>query len=479
VIYLNSINTSIFACTKNEENFMNDNAAQPASIPGRKRFSTILQMGFITLLVLLLLIPLSMVNSVLQERLARRDDAVHEITSTWGSEQVVMGPVLVIPYKYEEKVWNKEIVAGQWQQVERIETIKGNAYFLPAVLTADGQLSPDRLHRGIYETVVYSGKLNLKGNFSPPSFEELNIAPQQVLWNEAEIAISITDLRGAKETLQIKVADQVIPLKPGKRLAGFEGGVHARIPGLNGEAAKIPFEMSLTINGNRSLRFAPVGVNNDIQLKSSWPDPSFQGAFLPNDRKVSSDGFSAHWQVPYYGRSYPQQWTDKSKVDAAGMASSLFGVDLVPLLDSYRYVERAIKYGILFIVLLFITFFLFEILSALRIHPFQYTLIGITLCLFYLGLLALSEVTSFTAAYWISAAVTSLLIALYSVKALHSPGRGGIIAAGLVSVYAFLFVILRLQDYSLLVGTIGLFLVLAIVMFVTRNLDWYVRDSGK
>jgi inner membrane protein len=145
------------------------------------------------------------------------------------------------------------------------------------------------------------------------------------------------------------------------------------------------------------------------------------------------------------------------------------------MLDSYRHVERSIKHGILLIALLFIVFFLFEIISGLRIHAFQYSLIGIALCLSYIGLLALSEVMSFSAAYWVSAAMTSLMIALYSLKVLRSPGRGGIIAVGLALVYAFLFIILRLQDYSLLVGAAGLFPALAVVMYVTRNLDWYAR----
>jgi inner membrane protein len=455
-------------------------SVRPSSLPkphGR-RFSTIFKMASIAILILLLLIPLSMVQSVLKERLARRDAAVHEITSMWGSEQVVMGPVLIVPFKSMQKTWRKQAVNSQVEDIEVNELIRSRAYFLPAAFKVNGQLKPDRLHRGIYETVVYSGTLDISGSFVRPSFEEWSVDPQQILWDEAEIAVSITDLRGAKESLQMKLAEQIVPLIPGRKLEGFEGGVYARIQGLKGKEGAIPFEMSLTLNGNRSLRFSPVGVNNDVRLAASWPDPSFQGAFLPIDRNIGPDGFAAHWQVSYYGRSYPQQWTDKTLVNAAGVASSLFGVDLVPALDSYRHVERSIKYGILFIAILFATFFLFEVLATVQVHPFQYTLVGIALCLFYLGLLALSEVTSFGAAYWIGAAAASLMIALYSVKVLHSAGRAGIIAVSLALVYAFLFVILRLQDYSLLVGAAGLFIVLAIVMFATRNIDWYSRDNG-
>jgi inner membrane protein involved in colicin E2 resistance len=366
----------------------------PAALPGAgaTRFSTVLKMASITFLVLLLLIPLAMVQSVLGERLQRRDTAVRDVTSAWGSEQVVVGPVLVVPYRYAQKTWKDQVVNGRVERLEISEMLMGRAFFLPSVVKAEAELEPSRLHRGIYESVVYRG--------------------------------------------------------------------------------------SITLNGNRSLRFAPVGVTNDVQVSSAWPDPSFQGAFLPSRRDVRADGFTARWQVSYYGRSYPQQWTDRSPVTPALINASLFGVDLVPAMDSYRFVERSIKYGVLVIALVFTAFFLFEVLAAARIHPFQYTLVGAALCLFYLALLALSEVLAFGAAYWIGAAAATLMIALYCVKALRSSRRAGVAAAGLGAVFGFLYVILRLQDLSLLVGTAGLFVVLAIVMYVTRNIDWYARDRG-
>jgi len=449
----------------------------PWTVAFQKRFSTALKMAFVAVLTLLLLIPLAMVRSVLEERLARRDKAVNEITSTWGKEQVLTGPVLIIPYTSDQETWEEVVIDGRRERAERIQSLRRQAYFMPSVFKADGRIRPERRHRGIYETVVYRGTLNLSGSFARPSFEEWNVDPARILWNEAEVALAVTDLRGAQGPLEITLAGRVAPMRPGSRLPAFENAVHARIEGLGAATDAIPFTMSLDFNGSRSLRFAPVGVNNDVTIRSTWPDPSFQGAFLPSERSVSREGFSARWQVSYYGRSYPQQWTDLAPVGADAFAASLFGVDLVPVMDSYRYVERSIKYGILFIALLFTAFFLFEILSAARIHPFQYTLVGIALCLFYLGLLALSEVTSFGSAYWIGAALATLMIALYSGKTLRCVRAGALVAAGLVLVYAFLFVILRLQDYALLVGTLGLFLLLGVVMFVTRNIDWYARDS--
>jgi len=449
---------------------------EPLIFLGR-RYGTVLKMASIAILGLLLLIPLVMVDSVLRERLQRRDAAVRDVTSGWGSEQVVVGPVLIVPYRYAQKTWKDQLLNGRAERLETSETLTRRAYFLPSVFKVEGQLDPSRLHRGIYEAVVYNGAIRLSGVFARPSFEEWNVDPGQVLWDQAEIALSITDLRGAQKALTVTIGETAVPLEPGSRLDGLASGVHARIKGLWPQADRLPFDIAVTLNGSRSLRFAPVGVNNDVRIASAWPDPSFQGAFLPSERSVRADGFTARWQVSYYGRSYPQQWTDASAVTPALFNASLFGVDLVSVVDSYRSVERSIKYGVLVIALIFTAFFLFEVLAASRIHPFQYTLVGAALCLFYLALLALSEVLSFGAAYWIGAALATLMISLYSVKALRSRRRAGVAAAGLIATYGFLFVVLRLQDYSLLVGTAGLVLALATVMYVTRNIDWYARDG--
>ncbi len=451
------------------------------SLPGSylKRHATVLKLAAIAILALLLLIPLHMVGSVLTERLARRDEAVKDITSTWGSAQVVVGPILIVPYKCTRKAWRDQIVNGRAERVEVVEAARLRAFFLPATFKADVRLVPSRLQRGIYEAVVYDGTATISGTFARPAFEEWKVDAQQVLWDEAELAFSLTDLRGAKESLEIRLGDDVSHLKPGSRIDGFTSGVYAQVKGLGRQAETIPFEMKLTFQGSRSLRFAPVGVNNDVRLASTWPDPSFQGAFLPTERKVGAEGFDAHWRVSYYGRSYPQQWTESNAVTAAALMDSLFGADLVSVVDSYRFVERSIKYGILVIALVFAAFFLFEIMASLRVHPFQYTLIGIALCLFYLALLALSEVVSFSAAYWTGAATATFMISLYSARALHGRRRAGAAAGGLAAIYAFLFVILRLQDYSLLIGTAGLFLALGLTMYVTRNIDWYARDSAR
>jgi len=253
------------------------------------------------------------------------------------------------------------------------------------------------------------------------------------------------------------------------------------LPGLDGPlASPVKFRVELTLKGSRGIRLAPVGESNRVKLSSPWPDPSFQGAFLPTERTVTPEGFTGLWEVSYYGRGYPQQWTDREGAGPArgvSLHGALLGVDLISLLDVYRYVERSIKYGALFIALVFTAFFLFEALARVRVHPFQYTLVGAALCLFYLALLSLSEFMAFGRAYLIGAAASTAAIAWYSAAALRSGRRSALLAAGIALTYGFLYVILRLQDYSLLLGTAGLFLVLVLVMGVTRRIDWYAREE--
>jgi len=448
-----------------------------------KRYATVLKLVGVTLLILLLLIPLGMIQSVLRERLGRRNGAVADITSSWGKAQTIIGPVLVVPYRHSYKSWKEMPTAGgKIEKVEVVETAVANAYFLPSTLLINGDIKPAHLRRGIYQAVVYSGTLALSGQFTKPDFASLRIDEQNVLWDDALVTFAIPDLRGVKETLQLQWGDNRFLLSPGSKLRGFPSGVYAQVSDLKQSRGPSPWQLDLMINGSGGINFAPVAAQNRIKLSSPWPDPSFRGAFLPSERKVTSDGFEATWNVTYYGRDYAQQWTDQNcaaGLNPTSVADSMFGANFLSGIDAYRNVERATKYGMLFLVLVFAAFFLFEILSRLRIHPFQYALVGAALCLFYLGLLSLSEFLTFGLSYLAAAGVTTLLIWLYCVKVLKSGKRTLTVIGLLAAIYGFLYIALQLQDYSLLFGTAGLFTVLAVVIHLTRNIDWYARDQGQ
>src|SRR6266550_8271769 len=447
-----------------------------------KRNNTIIKLLGVGALVLVLLIPLAMITGVLNERLARRNEAVVDITSSWGKEKNVIGPVLGIPFQYRFKaVKEVPLAEGRVERREVEETATANAYFLPQLLKINGEVQTQTLHRGIYDAAVFRAQLVLSGKFAPPDFGALKIDSRDLQWKDAFVTIAVNDLRGTREALLLDWGGAKRPLLPGSQVPGYTTGATASLGADKPIDNEVEFSIALDFNGSDGIFFVPFGVQNEATLKSNWPDPAFRGAFLPADRSVRPDGFDAKWKVSYYGRDYPQSWTSRTgneRFSVLSVTNSRFGVQLLSILDAYRYVERSIKYGVLFLVLVFTTFFLFEVTARQKIHPFQYLMVGAALCLFYLLLLSISEFVGFGWAYLIAAVASTLLITWYCRFFLGGGARTLMIGAGLAGVYTFLYITLRQQDYALLMGAIALFIVLAIVMYVTRKVDWYARDAS-
>jgi inner membrane protein len=455
----------------------------PKSQPSfMRRHSTIIKLIGVGALILVLLIPMGMIEGVLNDRLSRRNEAVADITSSWGKEQNVIGPLLIIPYQYRFKIM-KDVPAkgGKVERREVEETAVADAYFLPETLNIDGSVQTQTLHRGIYEAVVFRAQVKLAGRFAPPAFDVLKIDPKDVQWKDARVTIAVSDLRGTREALVLDWDGTKRPLLPGSQIPGYTTGATASLNNDKAMIAPVEFSIPLDCNGSDGIYFAPFGVQNVAALKSNWPDPGFRGAFLPADRSVRANGFDAAWKISYYGRDYPQQWDSRGgndRFNARSVSASLFGAQFLSILDAYRYVERSIKYGVLFLVLVFTTFFLFEMTARQKIHPFQYLMVGAALCIFYLLLLSVSEFIGFSYAYLIAAIASMVLITWYCRFFLGGGVRTLMIGAGLAGVYTFLYITLRQQDYALLMGAIALFLVLAVVMYVTRKVDWYARDAS-
>ena len=452
----------------------------PKSQPSFSRQSTIIKLLGVGALVLVLLIPLAMITSVLSDRLMRRNEAVADITASWGKEQNVIGPVLGIPFQYKFKAV-KETPGpdGKLERREVEETAIGAAYFLPQLLKIDGDVQTQMLHRGIYNAAVFRAQVTLSGKFASPDFGPLKIDTKDVQWKDAFVTIAVNDLRGTREGLVLDWGGTKRPMLPGSQVPGYTTGATASLGGDKPIANEILFSIPLDFNGSDGVFFVPFGVQNEATLKSNWPDPAFRGSFLPAERLVRSDGFNATWRVSYYGRDYPQQWTSRGgneRFNVLSVTNSRFGANFLSILDAYRYVERSIKYGVLFLVLVFTTFFLFEVTARQKIHPFQYLMVGAALCLFYLLLLSISEFIGFSWAYLTAAVASIMLITWYCNFFLGGGARTLMIGAGLAGVYTFLYITLRQQDYALLMGAIALFIVLAIVMYVTRKVDWYARD---
>jgi len=426
--------------------------------------SPILRAVIVGVLILVLLIPLAMVGSLVREREATRIGVEREVAEKWGGEQWLVGPILSVPYRYRTLGPNGEVLSHV-----------GHTRFLPAILDIEGEVRPEIRYRGIYQVALYEVALRWTGEFERPDPEIWKIPPEDVSWDEAVLVVGIPDLRGIKRAVVARWGDEALTFEPGPgAVALCESGIHARVPHLDGVAAgeRVAFSFELDLNGSRELLFAPLGKETRVSLSSIWPSPSFTGKFLPDSREVRPNGFTAEWNVSYLTRPFPQEWKD-NEVTPALLGQWMAGVTLFQPVDSYAKTSRTIKYGILFLSMTFAVYFLFEILGRRRIHPFQYLLVGFALCLFYLLLLSLSEHLGFGWSYLLASAGTVGLIAAYSGNVLGSFGRAAAIGAGLSGLYSYLYVLLQLEDYALLLGSLGLFALLAAAMALTRRVDWY------
>ena len=433
------------------------------------RGSQMLRLLLIGFLVLLLLIPAAMIGGLVSERRARRAGAVDEVTAKWGRLQVMTGPALVIPYVERRVELDKN-----GKQVVREEA--RHLTVLPETLAVRGEIESEVRHRGIFSVPVYRLKLEVSGRFVQPEFSDWNVEAADVRWDRAEIGVGISDARAIQERTDLTMSGRTIAFLPGTGTFNLtDTGIHAPLAGAP-PAAAFDFTFPLVLNGSVGVYFVPFGRETAVTLKSNWPDPSFQGNWLPAKRTVTDKGFEASWSIPFLGRNYPQAWISEAKMDETVEASK-FGLDLVTPVDEYRMAERSTKYAGLFILLTFATIWLIEVLGRVRVHPIQYLLVGAAMCLFYLLELALSEHLGFAPAYAVAGVAVVALIASYSLAALNSPRRAGIVGGLVAALYAYLYVLLRNEDYALLLGSVGLFLMLAAVMYLTRRIDWHAAGA--
>jgi inner membrane protein len=354
-------------------------------------------------------------------------------------------------------------------------------------------LEPTVRYRGIYEAILYTTALKVRGVFRMPDLKALSIKPEDVLWDRAVFAVGISDLRGARGETKLTWAGAAHGFMPGTQSPILGAGMHAPIAlaapdpnAPNAGARSIPFSFDVRFTGSRRITFAPVGKSSRVELVSTWRHPSFNGAYLPSKRRIGDEGFSAIWTVSYLGRNYPQAWKSHGEKGAPlqgrriayQMANSQFGVSLVTPVDFYLKAERSVKYGILFVLLVLAAIFAFDVAGGLNLHVFQYALVGVALCVFYLLLLSLAEFAGFLLAYLTAAAMATVMIAFYAAKVMGGWNRAGVIAGLLAVIYAFLYVVLQLEDYALLVGSLGVFTALAAIMYGTRNVDWHALRGG-
>ncbi len=415
-------------------------------------------------LSLALMIPMFFVMNLISERQERQEMVVAEINFKWSTSQILTGPILIVPY---------ETVVKAGKKGERDQTLVRQAFFLPDTLVLSGWIHAEPRYRSIYETVVYESDLSLRGAFSRPDFEKLNIRPERIRWEDARVILGISDMKGIEEAVDIDWDGIKCPGEPADlRFVQLQSGIQSGVPCAD-ERNTFLYKINIKLKGSEQLQFTPTGRTTRVSLQGDWPKPSFTGDFLPDNRSVNTKGFSAEWDVLHLNRSFPQQWTDDINWSAR------FGVRLLLPMSQYQEAMRSAKYALLFILLTFSAVFFTEIFTRRTLHPVQYVFIGMGMVLFYLLLLSLSEHLGFDLAYGIAALATILLIGGYTKVILTGLKPAGVVTGTLAVLYGFYYILLQLEDYALLTGSLGLFAILAGLMFVTRRVDWYSAFNDK
>lgn len=444
--------------TFNQEQHSSENPSRFYSAP-QSQSNKLLIKGIVTgVLILMMLIPTFFINSIITEREQRQKEVVKEVSSKWATSQTISGPYLVVPYNDTSLTSDGKIILTKRQII-----------LLANELDVNGKIIPEERPRSIYKVLLYKSNIKLSGIFKPSWPVNINAADFDLA--KAKLCFGISDFKGIEEEIRVNFNKQILAFTPGLPINDL-GEVGLSVPvSLTSEMlhAGVPFDMQVKLKGSEQLHFMPLAANSRFNINSSWPNPSFDGNSLPNERNVKDSGFSAKWNFNQanlpFGTVVKQGDIKATNLD--------FGVSLVQPADQYNKTMRSVKYAILFIGLTFALFFIIEIMQRKPFHPVQYVLVGLALVIFYTLLLAISEYILFDQAYLIAAVATVTLISLYAKSHFTSWKMALVFFSTLSLLYGFIFVLIRLEDTALLVGSIGLFIVLALVMYASRKINWY------
>ena len=455
------------------------------------RHTTALKLLVVGVLTLFLLIPLSMISSLIYERLETKRSAELEITSKWSGEQVITGPAIVIPYFQEIKLKDKT------------ELIRKSLLLFPTELNVLTDAKVEKRKRGIYDVSLYRSDIELTGILSFDDLAKTSVKLEQMYLDEARIIMGISDLKGIRESVVMHLGDAEYNFEPGLPVENlytdinptldkyyyesveqstspnvstgiFSAGLNVKLDSvaMNGLThGSVPFSINLHLNGSQGFFIVPIGKTTTAKVVSDWASPSFGGDFLPESHNVTNSGFDAQWKVIDLNRSFGQTVDADNATAINQMATSAFGVKFIQSVDQYQQNKRSVKYAILIILLTFVVVFFIEVLKNKAVNPFQYLLVGLALVLFYSLLLSLSEIWGFNLAYIVAAFMTTTLIVLHMSSILKNRNLGLFIGALLTFLYVFVFILIQMESYALLVGSIGLFCILAVIMYFSKKLE--------
>ena len=446
--------------------------------PGRKLFIAII-------IAALLVIPLFTVYLLVYDRQSQSETAHASIAQGWGGPQTIAGPLLVVPYEEQ----STETVTENNRPVTRTIMAKRNLFIAPTAITLNSDITPERRSKSIYEVVVYDAVVSGRAEYRMPAdLARIGVPASALQWARAELRFGVGDPRGLKPANRVSINGQPAASQPGNGLtatggSGFFAGFDASALATGPVTADFHYEL----RGNSTLALEPNAGATTWTVRSRWPHPNFAGGFLPEARDISASGFSATYKISNLALGTTLASTSDARAGggdgtavnpyAAGVGVDTGSprqaqVDLMQPVDLYSQVNRSVKYGFLFIGFTFTAFLLFDVIGGVRVAAVEYLLVGAGLVLFFVMLLACAEVIGFTPAYLLAAFAIIALLAGYSAAVLKSRQRGGVIAGLLTGLYATLYVLLSLEAYSLMIGSLLLFAALAGIMYLTRNLDW-------
>lgn len=414
--------------------------------------TTTAKMIMVGILTLVLIIPLALVQELIVERSQRQKEVITETTAKWGNSVYFYGPILKVPYK------------------DPMSGANNYAYFFPETLNNKTDVTMVKpLERSIYKSNVFTTKMQFDGNYTNPNFASKGIPAENIYWNRAKILIRTTNLKSLKDEVKMKIGNQNLAFESvasstNDSIESLETN-YFDYQSLQNEAK---FNFTICFNGSKQVKMVPIGKTTDAKITSNWNSPNFNGNFSPISRDITDKGFEANWKILHFNRPFAQSYFEV----LPELGKYAFAVDFITPVDEYQQSERASKYGFLVIGLTFLIFFLIQSISKINIHIFQYSMIGIALIMFYTLLISITEHSSFSFAYLVAGASVIIMISLYSISILKDKKFPMFIGASLSVLYTFIYVIIQLEDYALLVGSIGLFLILAAVMYFSRKIEW-------
>jgi inner membrane protein len=450
----------------------------PSSDPEARHWTDhiLVKVVVIGIITLALMIPSVMIHELVRERSNRKATVINEVSSKWGQLQTIAGPYISVPYYEEIK---KTGSASEWRE--------HTLYYFPKTLSINGSLTPVVRKRSIFEVMLYESELRLTGHFDQPDLQALLIAPSNMIWQKATLHLGITDLSGIGNEVNMKTGDTLFPMTASVPAAiQFPNGLMTNLPSEKAAGPGFDFEIALSLKGSQGIYFIPVANQTNVALTSSWPSPKFEGQFLPDSSEISKEGFKANWKILDINRQISQYWTEstlqpllpavasryRSSGDMTGDHHATLGVELIDPVDHYTKNERTVKYAFLLITLTFVVYFFCEVLKKQKVHPLQYGLVGAALVIFFILLLSFSEYIGFDPAYFISSLSTIILITLYSRTIFTEKRYAGLVGGLLLLQFGFIYIILQLEDFALLAGSIALFAIIALIMYLTRNVKW-------